>query len=324
MYIRLFLAKLLRGDLLNEKANRKNQGRKRRLATNSRMALFFHTPTFLILSLITLGPVVYTIYLSFFNYSLSSPGSQHQFIWFQNYVKVLTNPEFFSSMFVTFKFVLISVAVQTVLGFGIAMIIYSLKRGQRVLTALVMVPMMVAPLVIGLMYSFSLNPQFGIYAYIIDTLNLPLPVAPLSQANSALLVICITDIWEWTPYMFLMMLAGLQSLPVEPFEAARVDGANAFQIFHRITLPLMKPIVAVALILRAVEAFKEFDKPYILTGGGPGSATDVIDMYTYRQAFVNYNYSYAATICVVLFIILLAVGIAYGKLVLERGKNEKL
>ena len=306
---------------MNRIADKRNLRRKRRLSTNSRMALFFHSPTFIILTLITLGPVLYTIYLSFFNYSLSQPGSKNQFIGLNNYAKVFSNPEVFSSLIVTFKFVLISVAVQTVLGFGIAMIINSLKRGQRVLTALVMLPMMVAPLVIGLMYSFLLNPQFGIYAYMVDTLKLPLPLTPLSEPNSALLVICITDIWEWTPYMVLMFLAGLQSMPMEPFEAARVDGANALQIFHKITLPLMKPIFVIALILRVVEAFKEFDKPYILTGGGPGSATDVIDMYTYRQAFVNYNYSYAATICVILFIILIAIGISYGKFVMEREKN---
>jgi multiple sugar transport system permease protein len=284
------------------------------------MALFFHTPTFIILSFITLGPIIYTIYLSFMRYSLSVPGSDRMFAGFDNYIRVFQDTEALVSLWVTLRFVFLAVFLQTVVGFAIAMIINSLNRGQRLLVSLIMLPMMVAPIVIGLMYSFTLNPQFGIYAYIVQELNLPLPVAPLSTANSALLVVCLTDVWEWMPFMVLIFLAGLQSLPIEPFEAAEVDGASGFQIFWRVTLPMMRPVIVVALILRIVEAFKEFDKPYILTGGGPGSATEVIDLYTYNHAFVKFNISYAATICVILFAVLLFSGIMYGKLILESDK----
>ena len=288
------------------------------------MAALFHTPTFIVLSFITLAPLLYTVYLSFTRYSLSVPGSEHMFAGFDNYIRVFQDKEAADSLWVTIKFVIFSVAVQTVVGFGIAMIINSLGKGQRLLVSLIMLPMMVAPLVIGLMYSFTLNPQFGIYAYMVNELNLPLPIAPLSSANSALLVICLTDIWEWMPYMVLIFLAGLQSIPSEPFEAAKVDGANGFQTFWRVTLPMMRQVIVVALILRVVEAFKEFDKPYVLTGGGPGAATEVIDLYTYNHAFVKYNFSYAATICVILFAVLLFSGIMYGKLVMERDKVAKL
>ena len=284
------------------------------------MALFFHTPTFIVLSFITLVPLFYTIYLSFMRYSLSVPGSEHMFAGFDNYIRVFKDTEALGSLWVTLRFVFLAVFVQTIVGFSIALIINSLNRGQRLLVSLIMLPMMVAPLVIGLMYSSTLNPQFGLYAYIISELNIPLPVAPLSTANSALLVVCLTDIWEWMPYMVLIFLAGLQSMPAEPFEAAKVDGASDFQIFWRVTLPLMRPVIVVALILRIVEAFKEFDKPYILTGGGPGSATEVIDLYTYNHAFIKFNISYAATICVVLFAILMFSGIMYGKLILESDR----
>ncbi len=182
----------------------------------------------------------------------------------------------------------------------------------------ILVPMMVAPLVVGLMYSFFFNTQFGFYTWIVNTLHLPLPISLFSQPGSALVTVALTDVWEWTPYLALMFLAGLQSIDTESFEAAKMDGANSWQTFTRITIPLMMPVIVVGIILRSMEAFKEFDKPYILTGGGPGSATEVIDMYTYRQAFVSFNFSFASAICVVLFVILLVCGILYGKFVLER------
>ena len=121
----------------------------------------------------------------------------------------------------------------------------------------------------------------------------------------------------------LMFLAGLQSIPGESFEAAKVDGATGWQVFRYITVPLMRPVILVGLVLRAMEAFKEFDKPYILTGGGPGAATEVIDMYAYRLAFVSFNFSKAAAVCIILFIFLLVCGMLYGKFLLE-GKDYEL
>ena len=118
------------------------------------------------------------------------------------------------------------------------------------------------------MYSFFLNAQFGFYTWIVNTLHLPLPISLFSQSGSALVTVALTDVWEWTPYLALMFLAGLQSIDTESYEAAKMDGANAWQTFTRITVPLMMPVIVVGIILRSMEAFKEFDKPYILTGGG--------------------------------------------------------
>jgi len=119
-----------------------------------------------------------------------------------------------------------------------------------------------------------------------------------------------------------MTLAALKAAPVEPYEAAIIDGANRFQVFFRITLPLIRPVVIVSIFLRAIEAFKVFDKPYILTGGGPGNSTEVIDIFTYREAFVNYNFSYAATSCVLLFILLLSAGILYWRFFIRMKEND--
>jgi len=225
-------------------------------------------------------------------------------------------------MWVTTIFVIASTALQLIFGIIIALVLHYLTgRGSRIITSMVMIPMLVAPLVVGLMYSFILNPQFGLYSYVIDILNLKLTKTPLSSRASALFMLIITDVWEWTPFMVLMTLAALKAAPIEPYEAALIDGANKVQILFRITFPLIRPVVAVSIILRAIEAFKVFDKPYILTGGGPGNATEVIDIFTYREAFVNYNFSYAAALCVILFIILLAAGILYWKFVMPKKEN---
>lgn len=282
------------------------------------MAILFHSPTFIVLSVITLGPLLYALWISFFNFRLSVPGGQNQFVGLDNYIDIFTTPEVARSILTTFKFMLIAVGCQVVLGFALALAINALPKFQRIITSLILVPMMVAPLVVGLMYSFFLNAQFGFYTWIVNTLHLPLPISLFSQPGSALITVALTDVWEWTPYLALMFLAGLQSIDTESYEAAKIDGANAWQTFTRITVPLMRPVIVVGIILRSMEAFKEFDKPYILTGGGPGSATEVIDMYTYRQAFVSFNFSFASAICVVLFVILLVCGILYGKFVLER------
>lgn len=289
-----------------------------RIHSEKTLAILFHSPTFLVLSIITLGPLLYSLWISLFNFRLSVPGGREQFVGIDNYIEIFRTPEVAQSIFTTFKFMVIAVTCQVLLGFALALAINAIPRYQKIITSLVLVPMMVAPLVVGLMYSFFYNTQFGLYTWLVDVLHLPLPTSLFSKPASALITVALTDVWEWTPYLALMFLAGLQSIDTESFEAAKIDGANAWQTFKRITVPLMMPVIVVGIVLRSMEAFKEFDKPYILTGGGPGSATEVIDMYTYRQAFVSYNFSFAAAICVVLFVILLICGILYGKFILER------
>jgi len=285
------------------------------------LAISFHSVTFAVLTVITLGPLLYAVWISFFNFRLSVPGGEKQFIGLQNYIEVFKDPNALGSILTTFKFMIIAVTFEVILGFLLAVAINSLPKHQKIITTFILIPMMVAPLVVGLMYSFFLNPQFGFYAWVISTFHLPLPLSILSHPTGALFTVALTDVWEWTPYLTIMFLAGLQSIDTESFEAARVDGATPWQTFRYITVPLMIPVITVAIILRAMETFKEFDKPFILTGGGPGSATEVIDMFTYREAFVNFNFSYAAAVCVILFIILLICGILYGKFVMERGEK---
>lgn len=223
------------------------------------------------------------------------------------------DPELINSLSKTFIFMIFSVTFEVIIGIALAMALNTIPVFRRLFTSLTLIPMMVAPLVIGLMFSFFTNPQFGLYVWLVDTFKLPLPTVLTDNSVTAMVITIIMDVWEWAPYLGLTFLAGLQSISGEFYEAAEVDGATKWQIFRYVTVPLMKPVLTVGILLRAMETFKEFDKPYILTGGGPGNATEVIDIYTYRQAFVSFKFSYAAAICVVLFIILVGGGMLFQK-----------
>lgn len=292
--------------------------RKKKLSNYNLLAIQFHLPAFLALTLITLVPLLYTLRLSFYDYKLSEKGSKDVFVGLQNYVTLFQDEQFLNSLFRTFVFMVCAVALEVLIGIFLALALNAIPKVKRLFTSMILIPMMVAPLVIGLMFNFFINPQFGLYVWLVNTLHLPLPTILTSDSLTAMIVVIIMDVWEWAPYLGLVFLAGLQSISGEYYEAAMADGASDRQIFRHITLPLMKPVLTVGVLLRAMEAFKEFDKPYVLTGGGPGNATEVIDLYTYRQAFVSFKFSYAAAICVVLFLILICCGIIYQRVTMEK------
>ena len=285
----------------------------KKLTNYTSLAIRFHLPTFITLTLITLVPLLYTLKISFFDYQLANPGSDKVFVGFKNYVTLFRDMELMNSVGKTFIFMFFAVSLEVVIGVALALALNSIPMFRKIFTSLTLIPMMVAPLVIGLMFSFFINPQFGLYVWLVETLHLPLPTVLTDKSVTAMIVVVLMDVWEWAPYLGLTFLAGLQSVSGEYYEAAEVDGASKWQIFKTITLPLMKPVLTVGIMLRAMETFKEFDKPYILTGGGPGNATEVIDLYTYRQAFISFKFSYAAAICVILFIVLVGCGMIYQK-----------
>lgn len=291
--------------------------KKKKLTSYTSLAVRFHLPTFITLTLITLIPLLYTLKISFFDYQLSSPGSENVFVGLKNYINLFQDLELLNSLSKTFTFMLFAVILEVIIGIALAVALNNIPVCRKLFTSLTLIPMMVAPLVIGLMFSFFTNPQFGLYVWLVEKLHLPLPTVLTDNSVTAMAIVIIMDVWEWSPYLGLTFLAGLQSISGEYYEAAKVDGAGRWQTFKHVTLPLMKPVLTVAVLLRAMETFKEFDKPYILTGGGPGNATEVIDIYTYRQAFTSFKFSYAAAICVVLFIILVTCGMIYQRVAMK-------
>ena len=269
--------------------------KRKKLKNYTKLSLQFHLPTFITLTLITLIPLLYTLRLSFYDFKLSDHGSADRFVGFANYITLFQDAEFLNSMVKTFIFMFFAVVLETVIGILLALALNSIPFMRRLFTSLTLIPMMVAPLVIGLMFSFFINPQFGFFTWIIETFHLPITKNLTGDSFHAMVMTILMDVWEWAPYMGLIFLAGLQSISGEYYEAARVDGASDWQIFRDITLPLMRPVIAV----------------------GPGNATEVIDLYTYRQAFVRFKFSYAAAICVVLFVVLVICGMIYQKIALQ-------
>jgi multiple sugar transport system permease protein len=181
--------------------------------------------------------------------------------------------------------------------------------------------MILAPLVIGLMFNFLLNAQFGLFTYVVEKLGLPLPPNILGSPTWSFPALIFTDVWEWTPFIALITLAGIQALPAGPLEAARVEGANSWQIATRVVLPMLRPILLVAVLFRAAEAVREFDKVYILTGGGPGSSTLLNDLFTYRVSFVDWDLSYGAALGIFMFVLTLLVAFVFFVVVERRGSR---
>jgi multiple sugar transport system permease protein len=286
--------------------------------TKGATAALLQGPSVVLLIAVTVFPVLYSLNLSFRSFSLILPNMTGQWIGVDNYSRLLSDGEFWHSVGLTAVFVLIGVGIELVLGIALALVIDSLTVGRRIFTSLLLIPMILTPLVIGLMYNFVFNAQFGLLTFLIRQVGIPLPDGILGNQATAFPALVLTDIWEWTPFMALIVLAGLQALPSEPVQAARVDGAGSWQILRFVKLPMLRPLIAVALLFRGAEAVKEFDKVYILTGGGPGNATEVVDLFTYRVSFANWEMSYGSALGIVLFAVSMIAGAAFFLLLFRR------
>ena len=265
------------------------------------------TPSLVLLLLILVGPFFYMVWASFTDLSFSIPGRDGNFVGFDNYRRLVRDdPVFWSSFLLTLRFVVWAVVVEFVLGFALALLLYHHVRRRRLLLTGLLVPMMLAPVAVGLIWKLLLQGDFGMLTYYLRAVGvIDLRTALLSSPDLVLPTIVAIDVWQWTPFVTLVMLAGLLSLPREPFEAAVMDGARPYQVFRDVTLPLLRPIVALVLLLRGIDAFKEFDKVFILTGGGPGSATELLSIYTYRVNFKNWDLGYGAVCAFMVYLVVL-------------------
>jgi multiple sugar transport system permease protein len=198
------------------------------------------------------------------------------------------------------------VAMEFILGFALAVLIFKFVARQRLLTTLLLIPMMLAPVAVGLIWRLLLQGDFGMVIYYLRAVGLLAQNATvLSQPALVFPAIVAIDIWQWTPFVTLVMLAGLMSLPRAPFEAAMMDGAGPMRIFIDVTLPLLRPIIALVLLLRGIDAFKEFDKVFIMTGGGPGTLTELVSIYAYRVNFRNWDLGYGAAVAFMVYLVVL-------------------
>jgi multiple sugar transport system permease protein len=226
-------------------------------------------------------------------------------VGWDNYTAALHDPAFVGSIVTTLEFVAVAVALETVLGLALALLCLREVRFVRAVRGTLILPMIVTPVVVGIIFRLIYASDVGLLATIARTLGMS-PPQILGQPHAAFAGLVLLDVWEWTPLMFLILLAGLQSLPLEPFEAARVDGAGAWRTFVDHTLPMLRPTILVAVSLRSIDALTTFDQVYVLTRGGPGTATQLISIYGYQTFFQFQQFGYAAAMLVMVALVVIA------------------
>lgn len=269
-------------------------------------AYLYILPGVVILALITVAPFIYDVVLSFTNKSLASSKAP-VFIGLSNYRDVVTSKYFWIAVVKTLQYTFFAVLIEMILGFILALFFQVEFRGKIIIRSLLLLPMVATPIAISFLWKIMYNPNSGIINYFLELMNIP-GIAWLASEKSAMLSVILVDVWQWTPFVFIIMSAGLSSLPEEPFEAAVVDGASLRQMLQYILFPLLKPILIIALLFRVVDSFKAFDLIYVLTGGGPGISTETLNIHVFLNGFKYLNMGYAAALSIFLifFIILLS------------------
>jgi multiple sugar transport system permease protein len=294
-------------------------GRLRSLRRNEYLEYWFVAPAIVSLLALVVFPMLWSLYTSFTNLNLVIPNQTVELVWLKNYTDLLGSSRFWNATLNTAYYVGLGVLVEFALGFAIALYMANYSRGRlnRVLFTLLLLPMMMAPMVAGYMWRLILQETFGPLNYLLGLAGLPQPEW-VSSASWALNSILIADIWQWTPFMVLILYTGRLAINEDLYEAAKIDGASRWFTFRHVTLPQMKGVIAVAVLLRAMDAFKFFDKMFVITNGGPGTASELATYYNYLLGFTDWAMGRATAMSwlLLLFAVVLANLFLY---VLERG-----
>ena len=267
----------------------------------------FPLPAILFILMMMVFPILYTGWNSMTPWSISS-GKPATFFGLTNYFNLPDDTRFVASIFRTFYFTILAVATEVVLGVAIALLLNRDFRFKRIINSIILLPMMATPVAIGMVWLLMYVPTSGIVNFVLRSLNLPEGLW-VYHATSVIPALALVDVWEWTPMIILICLAGLTALPHDPFEAARVDGASTWQTIRYITLPMLLPTITIAALLRLIDALKTFDIIYTMTAGGPGFTSETLNIYAFVQAFQYFNFGYASSILVVFFAIVLGVSL---------------
>jgi multiple sugar transport system permease protein len=261
-------------------------------------------PAMLILLGLTIFPSLYMFYAAVHKVS-PNPDVPWQFVGADNFLRLLSDQQFHIGLFNTALFTVAAVTAEFLLGLGLALLLDKYIRRLTFLKTMLMIPMMLPPIAVAITWKIIYEPQFGVLNEIMFTLGLPLQ-AWAGDVDLAMASVIVADVWQWTPFMFLLMLAGLASLPSEPYEAAAIDGASGWRQFWDLTVPFLKPVIAIALLLRIMDAIRLFDLVFVLTGGGPADRTKVLSLYIYQVAYRFADSGYAAAISLVVLFLTVA------------------
>jgi multiple sugar transport system permease protein len=270
--------------------------------------LVFTLPAVAVVFVLMVFPVFYTVYMSlhsWFASSLTAP----EFIGLQNFKRAITQDERFrNAIWLTLYFTVLATALQLVLGVSLALLLNRPFRGKGFFRSIFLMPMVATPVAIALVWMMMYNPTLGVMNYLVGLVGLG-PYKWVSDVRFVIPALAVVDTWEWTPLITLITLAGLATLPIEPYESALIDGATPPQMFWRITLPLLRPTIIVALLFRSIDCLKTFDIIYVMTAGGPGFASETLNVYTFQVGLFYFHIGYACSLLVILFALVLGVSL---------------
>ena len=263
------------------------------------LAIFLILPSVTVVIFAMLIPLGYGLVMSLFDYKIGSETSA-TFVFLKNYVRFLQDPLAIKSLVITLAFTGLALSLELLLGVGMAVLLKSIpERWARILGALYAMPLLVSPIIVGLIWRYLYDPTFGVVYYVLSWFGLDSVFGGLEKPGWALFSIAIADVWETTPFVLIVAAAGLANIPKELYEAARIDGANAWRSLMQITLPLLKKVLLVVIIIRGTDAFRVFDIIYALTSGGPGNSTLSLSIYAFQKGFDQYEMGYAMTISII-------------------------
>ena len=284
---------------------RRRDGLRRWLGPDYRMGFLFVGPIVVLTLVLVTYPFCYAIYLSLTRKYVGMPP-----VWvgFENYVKLATNQRFLESIVHTFYFTALAVVVPLILGLIAALIFHREFPFRGLLRGVFTMPMMATPVAVALVWTMMFHPQQGVLNYLLSLVGLP-PTLWVYSPTWVIPSLVLVEIWHWTPLVMLIVLGGMAALPTEPYESARLDGASEWQLFRYITLPLIAPFLVVAAVIRTIDALKAFDTIYVISQGGPGTASETINLYLYLQAFAFYNIGNASAVVVVFYVSILALAL---------------
>lgn len=274
--------------------------------------LIFIMPAVVVLVVGLIVPVANAFYLSFFDWDMGTPWDSAKSIGLENYTRMLADESVRNSVWVTLKYTLATTSLEMVLGIGLALALEKPIRGASLFRTIFILPLMVSPIIVGLIWRYMLDGRTGVIPYYVERLGEIMPPlqsmgfirhAYLADTNLALPAAVGVDIWQWTPFIFIIILAGLQALPSDVMQAAYIDGATWFQMTVFVKLPMMLPLIIVTLLMRLIDVFRALEVLFIMTFGGPAQATEVLSVKIYKTAFAAQNLGYASTISMLLIAI---------------------
>jgi len=275
------------------------------VARRQRLYFRFIIPALIVVGAVIIFPWLFTIWMSAFDWKI---GTEAHFVGLDNYTSLVRNQRFLEAVVRTFYFTALAVVAPLILGTIAALIFHRQFPFRGVLRGIFIMPMMATPVAVALVWTMMFHPQQGVLNYLLSLVGLP-PSLWVYSPQWVIPSLVLVEVWHWTPLVMLIVLGGLAALPTEPYESAKLDGASEWQLFRFITLPLVAPFLLVAAVIRTIDALKAFDTIYVITSGGPGTASETINLYLYLQAFAFYNIGNASAVVVIFFFIVMALAL---------------